>query len=131
MSFMKTRAYIRGSWDGVPGESNFTQNETEYTSVVNFYDYKNDDIEEVLAEYLMSGDLINRVKEMSVDGKVLISTKDYIDEAAYVAFSADPRWSGEEAVSKGYDVEEAPTPEDVNTFNEGSRIYYHSSAHLL
>jgi len=132
MSFKKTLAFIKGSWDGVPGESNFTQSETVHAALPEFIDYDiSKDIANIIDEYVASGDLMNRQKELSADGKVLISTKEYVDEASWTSFREDSRWDQESAVTKGYDVELAAAPEDVGTFHEGNRIYYHSSAHLF
>jgi len=133
MSFKKTYAFIRGSWDGTPGSSNFTQDPDVFTTCKEFVEnYTPDvDISELIHEYETSGDIINRSKELSLDGKVKINTTEFINEAAANACAADPRWDGESTLTKAYVVELAPTPEDVNTFDEPGGIYYHSSAHLF
>jgi len=131
MSFKKTYAFIRGSWDGTPGASNFTQSETVFGSTSEFADYVNPDIVSLVEEYIISGDIIQRAHALSADGKVRINTAEYVDEAAHDAYAADSRWSAEIGATKQYDVEKAPTPEDVGTFDEVNNIYYHSSAHLF
>lgn len=131
MSFKKTYAFIRGSWDGTPGDSNFSQSGTVFASTTEFADYADPDIASLVEEYVMSGDVTQRARALSADGKVRINTTEYVDEAAHDAYAGDSRWSAEIGATKAYDVEEAPTPEDVGTFNEGSGIYYHSSAHLF
>ena len=131
MSFKKTYAFIRGSWDGTPGDSNFTQSEVVFESTSEFADYADQDIASLVGEYIESGDIVQRSRVLSADGKVRINTTEYIDEATHDAYAGDSRWAAESAATKSYNVEEAPTPEDVGTFNEGSRIYYHTSAHLF
>jgi len=131
MSFKKTYAFIRGTWDGTPGSSNFTQDADVFATCEEFVDgYTPDaDMIELVEEYIASGDIVNRARDLSSDGKVKINTTEFVDEAAHDACSADPRWNGESTVTKFYNVEEAPTPGDVNTFN--GDVYYHSSAHLF
>lgn len=131
MSFKKTSAFIKGSWDGTPDESNFIQSGIIHVNILEFVNYVDDGIRSLLDEYDSSGDLINRLTELSPDGKVLISTKEYLDEDIWNMFRNDLRWNTENVVTKKYDVEIASAPEDVNTFDEGNRIYYHSSAHLF
>jgi len=133
MSFKKTYAFIRGTWDGTPGSSNFVQDADVFASTEEFLgDYVPDaDIAELVDEYVNSGDIINRSRDLSADGKVKINTTEFIDEAAHDAYAVDARWAAEAALTKAYDVELAAAPEDVNTFDEPGRIYYHSSAHLF
>lgn len=131
MSFKKTYAFIKGSWDGTPGSSNFTQSETVFATPEEFADYADADIAALVSEYIAAGDIVHRSRAISGDGKVRINTAEYIDEAAHDAYAADSRWSAEIEATKGYNVEEAPTPEDVNTFNEAEGIYYHVVAHLF
>lgn len=129
MAYKKTYAFIRGTWDGEASTSNFTQDNTIFASVDEFYqDYSNIDINSLINEY---EGLVTRSKTISADGKVMIVTTEYVDEAMHNAYAYDSRWEAAAAASRGYEVKEAPTPEDVNTFNEGSRIYYHSVAHLF
>jgi len=131
MSFKKTYAFIRGTWDGAPGSSNFTQDSAVFATPEEFVvGYTPDpDIEALLNEYTTSGDIISRSRDLSSDGKVKINTTEFIDETACNACAADSRWGGESELTKAYNVEEAPAPEDVNTFN--GDVYYHSSAHLF
>ena len=132
MSFKKTYAFIKGSWDGTPGSSNFTQDATVFATPEEFVsDYSSADSKAVVDEYNTSGDVVQRAIGLSADGKVKLNTIEYIDEAAHDAYVADGRWGDEEAATKVYDVELAAAPEDVNTFNEPGKIYYHSSAHLF
>jgi len=128
--FKKTSAFIKGTWDGTPDESNFTQSEEEYSSPDDFVDYSCLDTKNISRDYTDSGVLISTTKTMSADGKVMISTKEYLDEASWNIYRQDERWAAENAVTKKYDVEIAPTPEQVGTFNEEERVYYHSVAHL-
>lgn len=85
MAFKKTYAFIRGTWDGVPGESNFTQDPTVFASPEEFVaDYYDDiNLTEVVTEFVGSGDIINRARAMSADGKVKINTTEFFDEAAH------------------------------------------------
>lgn len=133
MSYKKTYAFIKGSWDGIPESSNFIQEATVFSSPEEFLaDYKeNPELSSVINEYVASGDIIVRTRDLSEDGKVKINTTEFIDEAAHDACSADSRWDGETEVTKSYSVEKASTPEDINTFDEPGRIYYHSVAHLF
>lgn len=133
MSYKKTYAFIRGTWDGVPGKSNFTQAPTVFATTREFTaNYPVDSqLGELVDEYVVSGSVTQRTKELSADGKVKINTTEYTDQAAHDSYAADPRWGAESTLTKAYNVEEAPTPEDVNTFNEELGIYYHSSAHLF
>jgi len=131
MAFKKTSAFIRGTWDGTPDESNFTQDADVFVDPLDFFDYVDAGLVALVDEYETSGDLVTRMEELSADGKVLICTKEYVDEAAHTAFAADPRWSTEDSVTKKYDVELAAAPEDVGTFDEVNQIYFHSSAHLF
>lgn len=132
MAFKITEAYIRGTWDGTPYSSNFAQDATVFTSrwVPDFYaDYVAGDVAAVVAEY--DAVIIQRKRSITEDGKVMINTIEFPDEATHDTYMADPRWANEEAATKKYAVEEAPTPEDVNTFDEGLEIYYHTTAHLI
>jgi len=132
MSFKISYAFIKGSWDGTPGSSNFTQSTDVFATPAEFYaSYSSVDSKAVVDEYNVSGDIVQRAIAISADGKVKINTIEYIDEAAHDAYVADGRWSAEESATKVYNVEEAAAPEDVNTFDEGNEIYYHSSAHLF
>ncbi len=133
MAFMKTYAFTRGTWDGEIGNSNFVQDPEVFATVEEFLaDYTQDaDIIELVGEYVLSGDLIANQKELSADGKVLIFTKEYFDESSWGSFRADARWASENEATKIYDVEVPAAPEDVGTFDEGNRIYYHSSANLF
>jgi len=131
MAFKKTYALIKGSWDGTPGSSNFSQESTVFSTPEEFFsDYAADvNIVSILNEYIASGDIIQRARVLSSDGKVKINTTEFIDEAAHDAFVADNRIDAESILTKCFTVEEAPTPEDVNTFN--GDVYYHSAAHLF
>ena len=131
MAFKKTYAFIKGSWDGTPGSSNFTQEATVFSTPGEFFaSYTPDaNISALVDEYVASGDIVSRASDLSADGKVKINTTDFLDEAAHDACVADPRWDAESTLTKAYDVELAPAPEDVNTFN--GDVYYHSSAHLF
>ena len=131
MAYKITHALIKGTWDGTPGSSNFTQDPAVFATVEEFFsDYASDqDMVDVLNEYLASGDITQRARALSVDGKVKINTTEFIDEAAHDAFVGDPRIDAENVLTKCFSVEEAPTPGDVNTFN--GDIYYHSAAHLF
>ena len=131
MAFKKTYAFKKGSWDGTPADSNFTQSIDVFGSTNEFIDYVDADLVALIAEYVASGDVIQRTRALSGDGKVKINTTEYVDEAAHDAYASDPRWGAESEATKQYNVEEAPTPEDVGTFNEVEKIYYHSSAHLF
>lgn len=131
MSFKKTSAFIKGSWDGVPDESNFIQSETLHANLLEFTNYVDSGITNLLSEYDISGDIVLRQGILTADGKVMITTKEFVDEATWNTFRQDSRWDTENVVTKKYDVEEAPTPEQVNTFDEINQIYYHSSAHLF
>lgn len=131
MSFKKTSAFIRGTWDGAPDASNFTQDATVFATPAEFTAYADADMIALFTEYINSGDVLNFDKDLSSDDKVLISTIEYVDEAAWTAFKNDARWAAENDVTKLYDVELAAAPEDVNTFDEPGRVYYHSSAHLF
>lgn len=133
MAYKRTYAFIRGTWDGAPGSSNFTQDVDTFTTSEEFIsDYGQDvDIKDLTEEYMASGDVTNKVRELSADGKVKITTTEYVDEAAHDAYAGDSRWAAEFSLTKAYNVELAPIPEDVGTFNEGERVYYHSVAHLF
>jgi len=130
--FTKTSALIRGTWDGVPDESKFTQNEGEYATKDDFVnDFANPDLSSLVNEYKISGDVFGEANyEMSADGKVLIFTRTFRDEVVWNIFKEDSGWATENAVTKLYDVVVAPTPEQIGTFNETERLYYHSVAHL-
>ena len=131
MSYKRTYAFTRGTWDGTPGSSNFTQDPTVFATTEEFIaGYTPDaDLAALILEYETSGDILVRSRELSVDGKVKINTTEFFDQAAHDACAADIRWNVESELSRAFDVEEAPVPEDVNTFN--GDIYYHSSAHLF
>lgn len=130
--FKKTSAFIKGTWDGVPDESNFTQNEEVYASRQEFIaDCVNEDIYDLANEYKISGDVIEpTLFELSADGKVLIFTRTFVDQSAWERYKSDSRWEPQNSLIKGYNVEAAPTPEQIGTFNEVEGIYYHSVAEL-
>ena len=133
MAYKISFAFKKGTWDGVPEASNFTQSETTYNDTAEFaLDYSNADITAIINEYVGANQITNRQSIIVVpDGKVRINTTEFIDEATRLTYSADSRWAAEEAVTKGYAVELAPTPEDVNTFDEDLEVYYHTSEHLF
>ena len=131
MSFKKTSAFIRGAWDGEPDVSDFTQEATVFADPSEFVTYADAGISELIDEYITAGKILQSAKEISADGKVLITTREFDEETSWEAFKDDSRWDTEISVTKKYDVELAPAPEDVNTFDEDNLIYYHSSAHLF
>jgi len=131
MAFKKTHALIRGSWAGDPYDSIFTQYPTVFETPQEFFSYVEENLTELILEYETGGNITNRQRELSTDGKVLISTIEFDEEASYNDFISDPRLEVEETYTKTYVVAEAPTPGDVNTFDEPSNTYYHTSDHLF
>ena len=131
MSFKKTYAFIRGEWSGDP--EIFTKSNNSFNSTEDFIeDYtQNPLIVELVNEYIESGLVIRREKIMSEDGKVKINTTEYLNEDAHNSYANDERWEAEKNLTKSYVVAEAPTPEDINTFDEELNIYYHSSEYLF
>jgi len=132
MSFKITEAYIRGSWDGVPGESNFTQDDKVVTSrlSIDFYsDYADEDIYDIIDEYRPY--VLDRMRYITPDGKVMINTIVFVDKDVHDQYMADPRWESEKKATKKYKVVKAEREEDINTFDEENGIYYHSSEHLI
>jgi len=133
MSFKKTWAFVRGSWDGVPWESSFTKDDSAYISVEDFNaDFISDpDMADLVSEYLASGALINSARELDATGKVRLNTIEFIDEETFTAYVTDPRTAAEKEVTYAYHVEEASTPEQIGSFDEVNRVYYHTVAHLF
>jgi len=131
MAFKKTYAFIRGTWDGTPGSSNFTQSNDIFITKEEFTSYVTADMINIVEEYLASGDIIQRASELSADGKTLVVTTEFIDESTHDDYLSDSRWDDEPANVKYYDVAEATMPADIGTFDEGNKLYFAESEHLF
>jgi len=95
MAFKKTYAFIKGSWDGTPGSSNFTQDPATFATPEDFIDYSDQDLKDLVGEYVGSGDITQRARDMSADGKVKNNTTEYVDEAAHDLYAGDSSWASE------------------------------------
>ena len=131
MAFKKSYALKRGTWSGTPYESDFTQDETVFASIAEFLSYVDENLLNFSYAAYNNGYIIRTEKMLSPDGKMLYTTKEFIDEASHDAYINDSTFSVEEEVTKVYTIQLAEQPEDVDTFDEVNRIYYTHFEHLF
>jgi hypothetical protein len=131
MAFKKTYVLKRGTWDGTPYESNFTQDAGSFASISEFLSYVDQPLLDFGNAAYSTGDVIRNEKMLSTDGKLMFSTKEYVDEATHDAYVNNVVFATEEAATKSYTVELTEVSEEVGTFDEENRIYYSDFEHLF
>jgi hypothetical protein len=132
MAFKITYALARGSWEGAVGVSEFTRSGEVFSTVEEFLDYKNSDsLIDANEESVNRGEATIQ-QELSSDGKTLIATMEFTTEEIFnYWYTDDIRLVPQAQEVRCYNVEEAAAPEFVNTFDEESGIYFHTSEHLF